>query len=79
MGRKVLELLFISFLLIGVFVSLAVFWGFLSFIGWLIGVSVWWVVGFAVLFNVFIVAFMKGRDVLDEPIDIDFKDDDDFL
>jgi hypothetical protein len=55
------------------------FWAFLSFIAWAVGISVWWILGLVMLFNIFIIAFMKGRDVLDEPIDIDFKDDDDIL
>lgn len=79
MGRNVLELLLILCLFIGVCIGFAMLWGFMTFIAWVIGISVWWVFGFTVLFNIFIAAFMKGRDVLDEPIDIDFTDDEDIL
>ncbi len=79
MSRKILELFLILCLLIGVCIGISMFWAFLSFIAWAVGISVWWILGLVMLFNIFIIAFMKGRDVLDEPIDIDFKDDDDIL
>jgi hypothetical protein len=75
-SKYALELILLLSILVGFGISLATLYGMFVFFAWIFSVSIWWIVLAFLIINILAILFMKGSKELEEPLDIDFTDED---